>query len=141
MHEVPHRIGQLASLRVLDQADALLLLGSADPAYSPSKTYAYWLSGKPILEVALRGSHLAELSSQMGGCHEVFFNDSASSIDTTTDEIAAALEQLTTGGGLPPTRPRNESWFAEHCLTEALTRRQCALFDLCLTASSDRAAH
>jgi hypothetical protein len=139
--EVPHRIGQLASLRVLDQADALLLLGSVDPSYSPSKTYAYWLSGKPILQVALRGSHLAELSSQMGGCHEVFFDDSASSIDTTTDDIADALEQLTTGGGLPPTRPRNEPWFAEHCLAGTLTRRQCALFDACLAPTPNRTAH
>ena len=141
VREVPHRIGQLASLRALEQADALLLLGSVDPAYSPSKTYTYWLSGKPILELALRGSHLAELSAQMGGCHEILFNEPALPADTTVDEITAALERLARGGGLPSARPRNESWFAEHCLAETLTRRQCSLFAQCLADGSSRAVH
>jgi hypothetical protein len=74
----------------------------------------------------------------MGGCHEILFNEPALPTDTTVDEIAAALDQLARSRGFPSAQPRNESWFAEHCLAENLTRRQCALFEQCLTDGSSR---
>ncbi len=140
VYEMPQRIGHLASLALLHQADVLILPGTNDPAYSPSKIYAYFLSQKPILGIARQSSQLAALLAQLGGAREILTLEDESR-GTAIEQIAQYLAEVATGSMPAPTRPRNESWFAEHCLTETLTRRQCALFDLCLTASSDRAAH
>jgi hypothetical protein len=49
--EHPDRIPYLDVLSQLDAADAVFILGSTEPHYTPSKVYQAVLSGKPILAV------------------------------------------------------------------------------------------
>jgi hypothetical protein len=140
VYEMPQRIGHLASLALLHQADVLILPGTNDPAYSPSKIYAYFLSQKPILGIARQGSQLAALLAQLGGAREVLTLEDESH-GAASEQIAQYLAEVATGRMPAPTRPRNESWFAEHCLAENLTRRQCVLFEQCLTEGFSRTAH
>jgi len=49
--EHPDRIPYLDVLTELDAADAVFILGSTEPHYTPSKVYQAVLSGKPILAV------------------------------------------------------------------------------------------
>ena len=49
--EYPARIAYLDVLTHLDIADAVFILGSTEPHYTPSKTYQAILAGKPILAV------------------------------------------------------------------------------------------
>ena len=49
--EHPDRIPYLDVLSELDAADAVFILGSTEPHYTPSKVYQAVLSGKPILAV------------------------------------------------------------------------------------------
>jgi hypothetical protein len=49
--EHPDRIPYLDVLSQLDTADAVFILGSTEPHYTPSKVYQAVLSGKPILAV------------------------------------------------------------------------------------------
>jgi hypothetical protein len=49
--EHPDRIPYLDVLSRLDAADAVFILGSTEPHYTPSKVYQAVLSGKPILAV------------------------------------------------------------------------------------------
>ena len=49
--EYPKRIPYLDVLVHLDAADAVFILGSTEPHYTPSKSYQGVLSGKPILAV------------------------------------------------------------------------------------------
>lgn len=49
--EHPDRIPYLDVLSKLDAADAVFILGSTEPHYTPSKVYQAVLSGKPILAV------------------------------------------------------------------------------------------
>ncbi len=49
--EHPERIPYLDVLSELDAADAVFILGSTEPHYTPSKVYQAVLSGKPILAV------------------------------------------------------------------------------------------
>ena len=51
MLEHPDRIPYLDVLSQLDTADAVFILGSTEPHYTPSKVYQAVLSGKPILAV------------------------------------------------------------------------------------------
>lgn len=71
VEEQPARIGHFAALKTLQDADAILLLGSDDAGYSPSKIATLALAGRPVLalipgggglEQQLRNLDIAELA-------------------------------------------------------------------------------
>lgn len=131
--EIPHRLGHLESLSLMVEADALLLLGSTDPAYSPSKLYQYYLAGKPILGVVLHQSHLASLLAELN-CSLAAEFDCGLPDDSATALIHRFLD-LALQGFPPAELPvRDEVRFRQDFLAEALTRRQCELFDQVLAA-------
>jgi len=49
--EQPRRIPYLASLQVMIDSHALLLVGSDEPHYTPSKVFPYVLAERPLLAV------------------------------------------------------------------------------------------
>jgi hypothetical protein len=126
--EVSHRIGYLESLKSLLEADALLLLGSSDRAYSPSKLYPCFLSNKPTLSVVFRGSYLAGLLDELN-CSVV----AAFTLDAPHDAAGAEIHRffdLALAGFPQAEMPvRREAWFNQSFLAGTLTRRQCLLFD------------
>ena len=126
--EVPHRLGHLESLRLQAAADVLLLAGSSDRAYSPSKLYPYYLTGKPILALVFRDSVLERLLDELNAAAMVRFTEGAARV-----EAHAALHRCFDAAlaGFPPgTLPaRNDAFFAEHYLAASLTQRQCELFE------------
>ena len=128
VQEIPHRLGHLECVRLQCEADLLLLPGSSDLAYSPSKIYPYYLTGRPILGVVFRGSVLEELLDQLACAHVVRF-DLAGSKAAAHDALCQFFDL--TFAGFPPGTfpPRNDTYFATHFLAETLTARQCELFD------------
>ena len=132
VEEVCHRIGHLESLALQLQADALILLGSSDLAYSPSKLYPYYLSGKPILGVVFDGSYLEGLMRELGCSWLVTFSPTASK-DAAYQRLMAFFDHAAAGfptGILPP---RNDGLFNRRYLAEPLTEAQCDLFASALT--------
>lgn len=127
VEEVPHRIGHLESLALLLQADALILLGSSDLAYSPSKLYPYYLSGKPILGVVFENSYLEGLMHELGCSWLVTFSPPGSK-DTAYQRLVAFFDHAVAGfpAGILP--PRNDELFNRRYLSETLTEAQCDLF-------------
>ena len=104
IHEHPARVGYLESLRLLLDTDLALILGSDDPAYSPSKIYPTLLAGRPTLAVAPAGSVAATLLQRLGGSHVVEFGADRAEAAV---RLAAALRQLAssrTPSGLSPER-------------------------------------
>lgn len=73
----------LASLKA---ADALLVLGSADPSYNPSKLLPYLLARRPLLAILQARSGGATLIERCGGAHLVTF-----AAETTTSQLAEAV--------------------------------------------------
>ncbi len=135
VHERPARVSYLESLQWQMQSDALLLLGTADPAYSPSKLYPYFLSGKPILAVIRDDSQLRHLLLPLGGAVTIALNPKAAAgappaAPALLAFLTAALEGFP-AGSVPP---RNPTYFHEHFGAQTLTKRQCALFDLVAAA-------
>lgn len=126
--EIPHRIGHLEALRWQLEADALLLPGSSDLAYSPSKLYPYYLTGRPILGLVFRHSVMESLIDELGCAYMVRFADQEPKQQAYAD-LATFFDQAI--AGFPAqTRPvRNEALFNRTCLAEQLTRQQCALFE------------
>lgn len=64
--EYPKRIPYLDVLIHLDAADGILILGSTEPHYTPSKAYQGVLAGKPILAALHRASTAVAIISQSG---------------------------------------------------------------------------
>lgn len=129
--EIPVRLGHLEALQWQARADALLLLGSRDPAYSPSKLYPYFLTGRPMLGVVFAESVLAALMRTLGGSVLAEFQENGPT-EAADTAIMGFFEWALAGfppGSVPP---RNEKYFREEFLSEALTRKQCLLFDRAL---------
>jgi len=134
--ETPTRLGHLQALHQQLSADVLLLLGTSDPAYSPSKLYPYFLSGRPILAVVASGGILEELLRELCCAVVVAFNPSGPD-DRTRDQLAAFFANALASfppGSLPT---RNEALFRQEYLAKSLTKRQCALFDRALPNLND----
>ncbi|MFT3867259.1 MAG: glycosyltransferase [Nibricoccus sp.] len=133
--ENPARIGHLESMRLQAIADALIIAGSIDPAYSPSKLYPYFLAGRPMLGLVLRQSVLERLLFDLSCAKIVSFSPEHSN-DSVIEEVAAFFMHAVDGfppGYLPE---RNEELFRNEYLAPALTARQCALFEhACQNAS------
>ncbi len=126
--EIPHRLGHLESIRLQSEADVLLLPGSSDLAYSPSKIYPYFLSGKPILGLVFRDSVLEGVLEKLNCAHLVRFREHESKADAHAAIVRffdLALEGFPPGA-LPE---RNEKLFNECYLAESLTARQAAFFE------------
>ncbi len=128
VEETPHRIGHLEALRWQMAADVLLLPGSSDLAYSPSKVYPYFLTGRPILGLVFETSVMERLLDDLGCAFMVRYREDGSKEAAHArlcEFFDRALENFP-GAALPG---RNTAFFDRHFLAEELTRRQCALFD------------
>ena len=126
--EIPHRIGHFEAMRWQRQADVLLLPGSSDLAYSPSKIYPYFLTGRPILGVVFRTSVMERLLDDLGCAFLVRFASDELKEQAYAD-LAAFFDLAVAGFPAGSLRPRNQELFQRSYLAEELTRRQCALFD------------
>jgi hypothetical protein len=131
VEERPARIGYLDSLALLEAADGLLLLGSDDLAYSPSKIYPYLMSGRPTLALAHRGSLLASVLERLGGARLVQLMEPGR-LTLPPAEVAQILADSLVAGPSPAPAAGWETRFA----ARAITRRQCEFFDRLVGASS-----
>ncbi|HEY9155297.1 MAG TPA: hypothetical protein VIM69_09210 [Opitutaceae bacterium] len=123
------RVGHLECIRAQAKADVLLLLGSSDRAYSPSKIYPYFLAKRPIVAVVFRESVLEKLLQQLGGAVVANFSEN----DTTAaqETLVTYFTSLTQHGAVLPS-DRNEMYFNQHYLARTLTAQQAQLFDRAL---------
>lgn len=138
VHESPARIGYLQSLRWQSEADGLLLLATADPSYSPSKLYPYFLSGKPILAIVHKDGRLRELLQSLGGAITATPDDRAEA-GSPDPLILSFLDAALNGfphGSIPE---RQTAYFHDHYSAQTLTRRLCTMFDQVARGANCRA--
>ncbi|MFT3782023.1 MAG: glycosyltransferase [Nibricoccus sp.] len=132
--ENPARIGHLDALRLQANADGLLLLGSIDPAYSPSKLYNYFLAQRPMLGLAAKGSVLEALLTELSCSFLVTFNGRGAE-DEAIDSLQRFFSDAVAGFPRGSQPARNETVFREKYLARRLTSAQCALFERALAKS------
>lgn len=89
VREQTGRVPYSTALACLRAADALVVPGSDDPAYTASKIYPYLLAGKPLLAVFHRNSSVSTLLRRAGGGTLVEF-DGDDSHDALVARIAAS---------------------------------------------------
>jgi hypothetical protein len=123
--ERPERLPYLEGLRLLSDADFLIVLGSDDAQYSPSKVYPYLLAGRPIVSILHEDSPVVDLMRR-AGCGPV------TTFRTDADVRMAAAQLVPQLRDLLPTLPRtcNAASAVTHAFSaRELTRGQCDLFD------------
>lgn len=77
VQEYPTRLPMGQALAVMCAADALLAMGSDDPAYTASKLYPYLLARRPLLAVLHQRSPACALLQRCGGAQLVSFDPAA----------------------------------------------------------------
>ncbi len=118
--EQPKRMGYFESLATLKRASALLILGSDDQAYSPSKIFTYALAEKPVIAVFKSESPATQIIKQY--CEGLVLNYE---IEQAGNELELYLTSLTENHDLP-----NKINMADSLNTaEEFTEKQCRLFD------------
>ena len=87
VHETTGRLPFLTTLKLLSDADALLVFGSNDPSYTASKIFPYILAQKPLLVVVHEQSSVADIVRQCRAGVVVTF-DQDDGIDNVAKRIA-----------------------------------------------------
>ncbi len=131
------RIGHLESLAVLLHCDALLILGTDDPAYTPSKVLPYYALALPILAIAYPGSQLERQMENLRCARIAPLTQGEPSRDAHRVVIGFLTDAL---AGFPEeTRPvRNDPWFHQHASIERLVHEQVQVFDEALAGRGPR---
>ncbi len=128
VREQPARVGYFTALKTLLAADAIIVPGSDDPAYSPSKIATCFLAEKPTLALAPAHSSFERIVDELGFA-SVAREPTPPGDPTVADFLRSVLA--------PPPHPlpatRQTARFAAHHTARARTRQQCALFDQALS--------
>lgn len=123
--EYPDRIPYFRALRLLRQADILVVPGSDEVAYTASKLATYILARRPLLAVFHeRSSIVAVLHETKAGTAVTF--DEGTSADVLADRVKDELETMLRR--LPYTPDINWKAFTPFT-AEAMTRRQVEVFN------------
>jgi glycosyltransferase involved in cell wall biosynthesis len=128
VHEHPARLDYLDALAVLQQASALLLMGSSEAHYTASKIFPALLANRPTLAVYHEASTVVDIFSAaapLPAGHLVTYSDEHP-VDHAVDRIAVALMEVVGVAGLPVRICRDAlaPWSAS-----ILARRLAAVFD------------
>lgn len=129
VEEFPHRIGHLECIRIQAEADVLLILGSSDLAYSPSKLYPCYLARRPMLALVFEESTLEKLLVQLNCARVIRFSEKKPK-GSAHDSLIRFFKDAVAGfpsGTLPEP---NDTFFNAHYLASTLTERQCELFSV-----------
>jgi hypothetical protein len=130
--EQPARIGYPESLKTMLAADALLLVGSDDPGYTPSKIAPYFLADRPVLAFVPAGSAAEARLAELSFARMVSL--------PTPDNARGAREFFAALVANPAQRQagtRNKTLFEAQFTARAGTRRLCEFFDQALTAKTN----
>lgn len=133
VHEQPERVGYFSALKTLLAADAILIPGSDDPAYSPSKLAPCFLAEKPVLALAPANSSFEGMVRALRFASVLPLPVPAG--DRTVADFFRPL-LAPSAPALPATR--QTSLFNAEYTAEARTAQQCALFDAALAGCASR---
>jgi hypothetical protein len=122
----PRRIPYLDALRTMQEADALLMLGSTESHYTASKIFPYWLAERPIVGVAHAKSTVWEIAQRLGGVR-LFEYANEGQLEEAAANVMMVIADLHTGRRdvLPP---RNADAFEPYS-ARGIARSYAQLFD------------
>ncbi|WP_158666520.1 glycosyltransferase [Salinibacter altiplanensis] len=130
--EHPSRVSYFQSLRLLRDADHLVVPGTDDPDYTASKLYPYILSRRPVLAVFNENSSVVDILRETQAGTAVTFGGATTSGNLAQRVVEAwtpMLERL-------PYTPDTDWDVFQPYTAEAMTRRQVEVFDRVVSMAS-----
>jgi hypothetical protein len=134
--ETTNRIPHLATLRIYEESDFLLALGSDDPHYTASKIYPYVLASKPLLAVFREESSVVSILNRTRAGEVVPFGPGEKAAEIAQKllpALAGFLRRL-------PFVPTTDWKEFEPYMAKQMTRRQCELFDAVVNRQSAKSS-
>ena len=133
VEERPERVPYFTALRLLRDADVLVVPGSDDPAYTASKLYPYILAGRPIVAAFNERSSVVDVLRETNAGVAVTFSAEAAHATAPPESVEALadglLEALSDALQAEPDA-RQTDWAAfEPYTAREMTRKQVAVFD------------
>jgi hypothetical protein len=128
VEEQTSRVGYFVAIKTLLAADAVVIPGSDDMAYNPSKIAACFLAEKPVLALTPPGSALERMVVPLG------FATVANFPPTQGEDPVVQFLRVLINGSTQPMASRASELFASTHTARARTREQCALFDRAVEA-------
>jgi hypothetical protein len=125
--EAPARIDYLDALNVQARAHAVLLVGSTEPHYTPSKVFPALLARRPIVALYHAASSVVEVMRHAGADGRLITFDEERPIGSRVEDVARALEAIVSRAPVsaePASRDRLTSWSAR-----TLAQQLAAIFD------------
>ena len=116
------RLPFLATLKLLSDADALLVFGSDDPSYTASKIFPYILARRPLLVLVHEGSPIVNIVNRTRSGVVVTFNS-----DEAPTDVAARIGNQ--WFDLPVTESKTDWKEFDKYSARSMTERLCAIFD------------
>jgi hypothetical protein len=126
--ELTDRVGYYQALATLQQADALLVIGSDDPAYNASKIHPYLLTEKPLLAMLNSNSPTGRILNDF----EIPYHFNYDATPELNQKLMDFFHQLC--GGNLQRRNYNQEVKEKYSAARA-TEMQCKLFDEVLNGS------
>ncbi|CAN1212163.1 Glycosyltransferase subfamily 4-like N-terminal domain-containing protein [Tumidithrix helvetica PCC 7403] len=128
--EYPQRIPYFEALQILKDSHAILIIGSDEPSYSPSKVYPCVLARKPLLAILHRQSLVVDVLERCKAGQTVTFDD------RTVDLLESLIAKLEWLRSQAQSYIPNTDWEAFQPYTaREMTKKQCAIFDRCISPS------
>jgi hypothetical protein len=128
--EYPARIPYLDVLNHLKYASAVLILGSSEPHYAPSKIFQAILSRRPVMALLRAESTAVDMLHQVNGNSLVTFN-SDRPLDCRVEEITEMITKITQDDY--SVRDLNRDIFSNYS-AEAMTKRLAEAFDFIISS-------
>ena len=132
VREQTARLGYFSSIKVQQEADLLLLLGTTDQGYTASKLYNYLAAEKPIFSIFHKDSSVNSIMKKVGLKPQVTF-DSFPFSDQLEKQVYqklwVTLKRL-------PYKPAIDQMAFEDYTARTMTRRQVAVFEKVISRQS-----
>ena len=124
VREETARVGYFVAIRTMLEADAIVIPGSDDPAYNPSKIATCFLADKPTLALTPKGSAMHRMAVELEFATVASW-PAKEPLAPVVEFLIALLVNPT------PTRHPSRNWeqFGAQHTARARTRQQCELFD------------
>ena len=126
VHESPDRLRYFDALQVTLEADANLLFGSTDLAFTPSKILTVLAAGRPVVALAPAGSAMVPRLAELGQDCVIF--PASGRDDAGSAAVAAALRAIA-GGRSPAPAPAGLTRYS----AAAVAARQLAALEAAST--------
>lgn len=140
--ELPNRIPLIDSLASLDDADFLLIIGSADTSYQPSKLHQYVDLEKPVLVFADEDSELARACIEIDNVvliatNRQFSREFILDMDARVNNLLSSLRQATKNSRKPMALQSREAACMEASLFDRAYNYAASGYGVNIEASSD----